>query len=247
MFEIDQWILLRAEQLVLDCRRWYEEYAFHRIYRAVYDFATVDLSAIYFDVLKDRLYTTAPRSQDRRSAQTALWRLAYALVRLVAPLISYTADEVWQHFRKPAGAPDSVHLATFPEPRELTAGIPEASRGRMADWDRLIAVRASVLKSLEEARQDKRIGAPLEARVRLRANGDLYPVLERYASELPGLFIVSQVALEPGDDPLAVQIDRATGAKCERCWKYKADIGSDPRFPTICGSCAEAVTEILKG
>jgi isoleucyl-tRNA synthetase len=105
-----------------------------------------------------------------------------------------------------------------------------------------------VLKSLETARQEKQIGAPLEARVRLSANGDLYPLLERYAADLPGLFIVSQVALEPQTTgELAVAIEHASGTKCERCWKYTEDVGSNPKFPTICSSCAEAVTDSLNG
>jgi isoleucyl-tRNA synthetase len=245
--ELDQWILFRAEQLVRDCRRWYEEFAFHRVYRAIYDFATVDLSSIYFDVLKDRLYTTAPHSKARRSAQTALYRLGYALVRLTAPLISFTADEVWKYMVKPAGAPDSVHLALFPEPEELTAGLSDDARTRSENWDRLMPVRDTVLKSLETAREEKVIGSSLQARVRLQANGDLYPLLEQYGAELPGLFIVSEVALEKGaSDALAVEIDRAGGEKCERCWKYTTDVGSDPELPTICAACAEAVSEILK-
>jgi len=245
---LDQWILTRAERLVRDCRAWFEEFAFHRVYRAIYDFTTVDLSAIYFDVLKDRLYTTAPGSQARRSAQTALYRIAWALVRLVAPLISYTAEEVWQHFPKPAGAPESVHLALFPEPEELTVGLTDEQRGGAANWDRLMPVRDAVLKSLEAARQEKRIGAPLEARVRLRADGGLLPLLQEYASELPALFIVSEVALDgPADGAeLSVQVERAAGTKCERCWKYTADVGSNTAFPTVCAACADAVTEILK-
>jgi isoleucyl-tRNA synthetase len=248
LLEMDQWILVRAEQLVRDCRRWYEEYAFHRVYRAIYDFTSVDLSAIYFDVLKDRLYTTPARSKARRSAQTALYRLGYALVRLVSPLISFTAEEVWKYLRKPAGAPDSVHLELFPEPEELTAGISLEDRDRAQNWDRLISVRDVVLKSLETARQEKQIGAPLEARVRLSANGDLYPLLEQYAADLPGLFIVSQVALEPQTTgELAVAIEHASGTKCERCWKYTEDVGSNPKFPTVCSCCAEAVTDSLNG
>ena len=117
-----------------------------------------------------------------------------------------------------------------------------------ANWDRLMQVRDSVLKILETARNEKLIGAPLEARVRLSANGDLYPLLEQYASQLPGLFIVSQVDLErAAKDDLGVKVERATGQKCERCWKYTSDVGSDPKFPTICGSCAGAVNEILNG
>jgi len=246
MLELDQWILLRAESLVANCRAWYDEFAFHKVYRALYDFATVDLSALYFDVLKDRLYTAAAKSHARRSAQTALYRLEYALVRLVAPILTFTAEEVWTHM----GQKGSVHLELFPEGAELTEGLSGAHRKRAGNWDRLMKVREDVLKSLEEARREKFIGAPLEARVRLTANSDLYPLLEEYARELPALFIASQVAvgqasgLSPGD-PVAVQIERADGAKCERCWKYTTDTGSDPRFPTICAACADAVKEML--
>jgi isoleucyl-tRNA synthetase len=244
MNEFDQWILLRAEDLVARCRAWYDSFEFHRVYHTVYAFSTVDLSAIYFDVIKDRLYTSAKRAQARRSAQTALYRLLDALVRLLAPIMSFTAEEVWQHM----GRADSVHMAYFPEPAELTAGIDEAARKRAANWDRLLEVRDGVLKSLETARNEKLIGAPLEARVRLSADGDLYPLLERYASQLPALFIVSQVELAQAaaGGALDVTVERAAGSKCERCWKYTTDVGSDPRFPTICGACADAVDEGLQ-
>jgi isoleucyl-tRNA synthetase len=149
--------------------------------------------------------------------------------------------------KKPAGAPDSVHVALFPAPEELSAGLGEAERKRAANWERLMNVRESVLKSLETARQEKFIGAPLEAQVRLQANGDLYPLLEEYAGELPSLFIVSQVTLEKRpEEPLAVEIGRAAGTKCERCWKYTTDVGWNPEYPTICRACAEAVQEIVK-
>jgi isoleucyl-tRNA synthetase len=242
--EIDQWILLRAEDLVARCRGWYDALEFHKVYHSVYAFATVDLSAIYFDVLKDRLYTSATRSRARRSAQTALYRLLDALVRLVAPLMSFTAEEVWTHM----GRTGSVHTALFPEPAEPSAGIGEGARRRAANWDRLIGVRDEVLKGLETARKDKLIGAPLEARVRLSANGDLMPLLEQYARELAGLFIVSQVTLEAAaGGELGVTVERAEGTKCERCWKYTTDVGSDARFPTICAACAAAVNETLHG
>jgi len=242
MLELDQWILLRAESLVANCRAWYDEFAFHKVYRALYDFATVDLSSLYFDVLKDRLYASAAKSHARRSAQTALYRLLHALARLVAPILAFTAEEVWTHM----GQTGSIHLELFPEPAQLTEGLSEAHRKRAENWDRLIKVREEVLKSLEEARQAKFIGAPLEARVRLSANGTLYPLLQEYAEELPGLFIVSQVSLDqqPGEQ-VAVQVERADGAKCERCWKYTTDTGSDAQFPTICAACASAVREML--
>jgi isoleucyl-tRNA synthetase len=255
--EIDQWVLLRAEDLVARSRAWFEEFQFHKVYHSLYAFATVDLSSVYFDVLKDRLYTAAPRSQARRAAQTALYRLLDALVRLVAPIMSFTADEVWGHM----GRPGSVHTALFPEPAELTAGIGDAMRHRVPEWDRLLEVRTGVLKSLEAARNDKLIGAPLEACVRLRANADLYPLLQKYAGELPALFIVSQVELAEGNrdgagrgtgpgtgaGDLGVTVERAAGRKCERCWKYTTDVGDSPRFPTICRPCADAIQEMLNG
>jgi isoleucyl-tRNA synthetase len=245
MMEIDRWILVRAETLVANCRAWYGEFAFHKVYRAVYDFATIDLSSIYFDVLKDRLYTSAPRSPARRSAQTAVYRLTHALVRLLAPLLSFTTEEVWGYFRRPAGAPDSVHLALLPEPSELTEGFTAEHRTRLENWDRLLPIRDRVLKSLDTARDEKLIRAPLEARVRLKADPDLYPLLREYAPDLPALFIVSQVALENGSEGLTVDVERADGVKCERCWKYTLDVGQHPRFPTICAACGTAVDEIL--
>jgi isoleucyl-tRNA synthetase len=244
LHEIDRWILIRAEDLVMRCRAWYENFEFHKVYHTVYAFTTVDLSSIYFDILKDRLYTSAAKSKARRSAQTALYRLLDALVRLLAPLMSFTAEEVWGYMNRPG----SVHTALFPEPAELTLGISDEARERAANWDRLMQVRDVVLKSLDTARNEKIIGAPLEARVKLSANGDLLPLLEGYAADLPGLFIVSQVDVHQvysGD--LSVAVERASGTKCERCWKYTHDVGSDPRLPTVCAACAAAVEETLSG
>lgn len=241
--EIDQYILLRAEDLVTRCRAWYDEFAFHKVYHEVYNFCIVDLSAIYFDVIKDRLYTSATRSKERRSAQTALYRLTHALVRLLAPIMVFTTEEVWANF-KGAG---SVHTELFPEPVELTAGIRDDQRKRAANWDRLMDVRGDVLKSLETARQTKFIGAGLEARVNLTANRELYPLLEEYSSVLPELFIVSQVALaNHSEQPLAVTVERAQGEKCARCWKYTTDVGSNTALPTVCAACARAVEENLR-
>ncbi len=245
MAEIDQWILLRADDLVTRCLEWYESFEFHKVYHSVYAFATVDLSAVYFDVLKDRLYTSATKSKARRGAQTALYRLLDALVRLLAPIMSFTADEVWTYM----GREGSVHTALFPKAGELAEGLPDAARKRTADWDRLMILRGDVLKSLENARNQKLIRAPLEARVRIAANGDLYPLLQAYEPELPGLFIVSQVELEgaPAGQPLDVKVERAAGKKCERCWKYTTDVGSDAELPTVCAPCAGAVRENLNG
>ncbi|MBV9767941.1 MAG: isoleucine--tRNA ligase, partial [Bryobacterales bacterium] len=244
--EIDQWILIRAEELVAKCRAWYDEYAFHKVYRAVYDFTTTDLSAVWVDIAKDRLYTAAPKSPRRRAAQTVIYRIAYALVRLLAPLLSFTAEEVWGYLSKPAGSPDSVHLALLPEAEELTQGITRLQRERLVNWDKLMLVRDHILKSLEVAREQKRIGKSLEARVILTAGPELYPLLNEYAADLPAAFIVSQVQLvskvePPNGDGLSIEIQRADGIRCERCWKYTLDVGSDPEFPTLCADCSDAI------
>jgi len=241
--EIDQWILTRADDLVSKCRGWYDEYAFHRVYQAAYAFCGTDLSAVYFDVLKDRLYTTATKSAERRSAQTALWRLTDALTRLLAPVLAFTCEEIWRGFARAAGAPTSVHLALLPAAGELSGRM---DAGRMAEWDRLIGVRDDVLKVLETARQEKVIGAPLEARVRLEADGSLLPLLQQYEAQLPALFIVSEVELAAGD-ALRASVSRATGVKCERCWKYTHDVGSDADLPSVCAPCAAAVKVMVAG
>lgn len=247
LLEVDQWILFEAEELVRKCHECYSEFAFHKVYRAVYDFATISLSAVYFDVSKDRLYTASPNSTARRSAQLALWRINNALVRLMAPILSFTTEEVWSYMRRLPEEPDSVHLTQFPVPSELTAGFRAGARERNSAWSRLMDVRNVVLKELEIRRQEKFIGAPLEARVKISANGDLYPLLSRYIEDLPGLFIVSQVELETSSgSEVLVSVDRAAGLKCERCWKYTRDVGSESRFPTVCAACAVAVADLLK-
>jgi len=234
MLEIDRWILARTEELIRRCRVWYDTLEFHKVYRAIYDFATVDLSARYCDILKDRLYTLATDSRERRSGQTALYRVHYALVRLMAPFLSFTTEEVWGYTAKPAGAPESVHLAMLPEPEEVASGL---SAEKLAAWDRLMEVRDVVLKALEEARQSKLIGKSLEARVRLQGYNN-------FEADLPEVFIVSQVVLEPGDELRAI-VEHADGTKCERCWRYSTAVGQDDDFPTVCDRCAAALKEML--
>jgi isoleucyl-tRNA synthetase len=243
---IDAWILTRAEDLVARCLEFYKQYAFHKVYRAVYDFSTTDLSAIYFDVAKDRLYTAGPNSAARRSAQTALFRLNLALVRLVAPILGFTCEEVWKHMKSGTAGLESVHMAYFPEVAELTEGLSSHQREWAADWDQLVPVRDQVLKALDTAREDKVIGSSLEAAVALSAGPDLWALLEKHLSDLPAWFIVSQVDLEAAqEDGLRISVDRARGDKCERCWKFTTDVGSDPAFPTVCAACASVLAELV--
>jgi isoleucyl-tRNA synthetase len=236
MLDIDRWILARTEALIRQCRKSYDDFDFHKVYRAIYDFATTDLSSLYFDVLKDRLYTGATRGRARQSGQTALYKVHYVLVRLMAPFLSFTAEEAWSFTAKPAGAPDSVHLALLPEPEEVAHGLDAA---KLADWDALMQAREPVLKALEEARQSKLIGTSLEARLRV-VSSDLF---ERYAQDLPALFIVSQVALDAEN---GIIVERADGSKCERCWKYSTAVGEDAEYPTVCGDCAPILKDMFQ-
>jgi len=244
LWEMDAWMLRRTGELVRRARQWYESFDFHRVFHAVHDFAVVDLSAFYFDVLKDRLYTFAPRSAGRRSAQTAIYRIASALVRLIAPILVYTSEEIWKHFPREGGAPESVHMAHFPNAEELER---TASAEAAKNWAKLLTVREEVLKSLEEARVAKLISGALEAKVTISASGDLAVLLGSYAKSLPALFIVSQVKLESSAaDGIQIKVERADGAKCERCWNYSTHVGEDAEYPTICERCTAALNEIAR-
>jgi len=247
LWEMDAWMLRRTGALVRQCAAWYENFEFHRAYHAISDFCTVDLSAFYFDVLKDRLYTFAPKNIGRRSAQTAVYRIAGALDRLIAPILVFTAEEAWKYLPRAASEPESVHMASLPAGAELERTIDDA---RAKNWDRLLAVREEVLKALEPLRAAKTISANLEARVTLSASGELGNLLEKYAKDLPALFIVSQVEVEkiPADGAqageLQVRAERARGAKCERCWNYSTHVGESADYPTLCERCVAALAEI---
>jgi isoleucyl-tRNA synthetase len=250
--EIDAWALDRAATVLAQVDAAYQEYAFHKVYRALYDFATVDLSAFYFDILKDRLYTAPADSARRRAAQWTLYRIADALARAMAPMLSFTADEVWSHLPAAQSRESSVHVATFVSPEDIRKAVPERYRDRLAHWPRLIAIRDEVLKALEVARQEKRIGSGLEAKVYLEATGDQGRLLGEYRDFLRYLFIVSQVELthpaaaDGGEGPgkLSVRVERASGEKCARCWNYSERVGEDSEYPTVCERCSAALGEI---
>jgi isoleucyl-tRNA synthetase len=252
--EMDRWMLERTADLVKRCREWYAAYEFHRVYHAIHDYCVVDLSAFYYDVLKDRLYTKSPNSRSRRSAQTTVWKITSALVRLAAPILVFTSEELWKFLPKATGEPESVHIALFPQEADLHSGIPA---DKANTWELLGKVRGEVLKALESARNDKKlINSGLEAKVLLNADLELKAKLKHYLPMLPALFIVSQVDFinagtgefrsetVPG---LEVTVQRADGKKCERCWNYSTHVGENPRYPTICERCSEAIAEIEAG
>jgi isoleucyl-tRNA synthetase len=253
MEEMDRWMLDRTAELVKKCREWYAAYEFHRVYHALHDYCVVDLSAFYYDVLKDRLYTRALNNPARRSAQTAIYKITSALVRIMAPILVFTAEEIWKYLPKPANDAASVHVALFPGESELRSGIVGA---QAANWDLLAKVRAEVLKALETARNEKKINSGLEAKVLLNGNPELKAKLKTHLAQLPSLFIVSQVDFFSAGSPdyksevvpsLEVCVHKADGAKCERCWNYSIHVGENPRYPTICERCSAALAEIENG
>jgi len=241
MEEIDRYILHRLAHISRRVLKAYEDYDFHVIYHTIHTFCAVDLSAFYLDVLKDRLYVSPPDSKKRRSSQTALFHLINVLIRLLAPILAFTMEEVWQAF-KPLTPfeEESVHLTAFAE-------IPEAFENReLADrWQRLLTIRQEVSKVLEEARKNKEIGHSLDAKVTLDVNEKTYDFLKDYEEELDDIFIVSQVVLRKSSDTsFRVEVAPAEGEKCERCWHYREDVGQDSAYPTVCARCAAVLRRI---
>ena len=254
MEALDQHMLRQTWCLAKEVKNWYGQFAFHKIYHRINNFVVVDLSAFYFDVLKDRLYTYAPNSVGRRSAQTAIWRILEAMTRLLAPILSFTADEAWRYLPTSPSRPLSVHLDRFPEAEQLfgDASVAETDAEQQEAFSTLVAVREPVLKALEEARNRKLIGKGLEAQVSLVAADPVYSVLARYQDQLRYLFIVSAVELEraPSGNGVAgvkVEVARAAGKKCERCWNYSTHVGEDPAYPTICERCSPVLKQIAAG
>jgi isoleucyl-tRNA synthetase len=239
---LDQYMLVRTRELTEKILRWYEDFEFHRIYHALNEFAVADLSQLYLDAVKDRIYTFAPQNTARRSAQTVLWMIAEALVRLVAPLLSFTADEIWQYMPEVSNRLPSVHLELFPEPASLAANI---DADFMSDWATLLLIRDEALKSLEEARKAKQIGKALDARLVLEVPQAMGTLLERYRGSLKELLNVSQVEVltGPSQQIIATTLP-ADGTKCERCWNYSVHVGEDWRWPTVCERCSAALDQM---
>jgi len=248
MQPLDQYILARTAELDAKIRTAYDGFEFHRAYHALNEYVNSDLSALYLDVVKDRLYTLAPNAPARRSAQTALWRIAEAITRLIAPILSFTADEVWKLLPTVASREESVHLALFPDLAEI---VPGAIASIEADWERLHAIRAQVLLQLEALRLNKSIGKSLDAAVvAIVEEGSTDGILlTQYEPALAEFFNVSQVTVQSlgasqNQAGLMLEVRTAEGTKCARCWRTLTDIGSDDRWPSVCTRCADALEAI---
>jgi len=243
LLPLDKYMLARTRDLTEKILDWYEAFEFHRVYQAVNEFAIVDLSSFYLDVLKDRMYTFAPSSRARRSAQTVLWQITEALIRLVAPILSFTADEVWEYLPAVPGREESVHLALFPKPEEIYSSDPAPV---VDEWKQILTVRDEALRVLEEARQAKRIGKGLEADVQIAASGVLLAILQRHADGLKEIINVSAVRVltSTSDLPLAVAALPASGHKCARCWNFMPEVSNYGIWQNVCTRCHNALKEM---
>ncbi|NLI12863.1 MAG: isoleucine--tRNA ligase [Peptococcaceae bacterium] len=248
LLEIDRWAQARLQKLVRKATAAYRDYEYHVVYHTIHDFCTIDMSALYLDIIKDRLYTMPAASSERRAAQTVMYDVLSVLVRLLAPVLAFTSEEIWRHMPGDKGGLASVQLAEMPEAVEEYLD-PELEQ----KWERLLAVRGEVTKALEAARRDKLIGNSLEAVVDIYAGPELYAFLQPISADLATLFIVSGVDLKAlGSEPasarkiesipeLTVAVRPAGTGKCERCWMYHEGVGADAAHPTLCPRCAGVV------
>ena len=225
LLEIDRYALSRAAALQAEVLAHYQEYEFHPVVAKLQVYCSEDLGAFYLDVLKDRLYTSAPKSLARRSAQTALHQITHALLRWMAPFLSFTAEEAW----KLVGHSESIYTETY-------LPLPSPNQALLAKWGRLRELRAVVNKAIEEVRSSGSLGSSLQANLRLTLDAEDLALLRSLGDELKFVFIVSAVELQPGAQ-LAVQVRAASAPKCARCWHYRDDVGHDPAHPELCGRC----------
>jgi len=259
LLPLDRYMLARTRELTENILAWYAAFEFHRIYHAVNEFAIVDLSSFYLDVLKDRMYTFAPSSRERRSAQTVLWQITESLVRLVAPILSFTADEVWEHLPKVEGREASVHLAQFPKPEEIFS---EAPAPLLEEWKQIFEVRDHALRHLEAARQAKIIGKALEAEIEIIPSNEKLELLQRHAAGLKEIINVSKVTVIKRTGPVGVykqalllgsnlpfsdcefNVLPASGHKCARCWNFMPEVGNYGIWQNVCNRCQSALAEM---
>jgi isoleucyl-tRNA synthetase len=246
--ELDQWALNRFQEVNSRVLRAYDEFEFHLVYHGLHNFCVIDLSSFYLDIVKDRLYASAPKSHGRKSAQTVMHEILHGLVRLMAPILSFTSEEVWQTMSS-GSMPKSVHMDLFVPLREEYKNPELAER-----WDVIIGLRKEVTRALEIARKEKRIGHSLDASVSLGLPDHIKTPLHAYRDQLKTLFIVSSVNIISPDDiqdgyvseeipGLKIGVMPAAATKCERCWVRDDSVGSHDAYPTICNRCVRALEE----
>ncbi len=250
MPELDRFALHKLQLLIRKNLKAYERFEFHTIYHALFNYCTLDLSAFYLDILKDRLYTSPPNSVERRSSQTVMHAILDAMVRLMAPVLAFTSEEIWKYMPGTDGKKTSIHMERLPEVEEKYVDEELALK-----WEKILEVRGEATKAMEKARAEKLIGHPLNASVAISAPAALYDVLSPYADQLNRILIVSETKLSKDEKPegafaseeiegLYIKVSQAPGEKCERCWVFDQEVGKDPEHPTICPRCLAALEEI---
>jgi len=238
LIEVDAWALSRLEHLKEELNAAYESWELHRVYHAAYNFCVRELSSFYLDILKDRLYTDSRASVSGRSCRTVLYEILTELAKMLAPVLSFTCEEVWAHL----GKKGSIHLEAWPK-----AAVKRRDAELEQKWQKLMGVREKVLKALEDKREKKEIGNSLEADVELSASKEVCDFLNGFKEDLPGLLLVSRALVRESSDPLIaenfkVTVTKARGKKCERCWNYRESVGQEDKHPTLCGRCVKVLS-----
>jgi isoleucyl-tRNA synthetase len=237
LLEIDKWALIKLNNLIKVCTEAYDAYDFNKAYQAINNFCVVQMSNFYLDIIKDRLYTAKPDSIERRAAQTTMYKILDALVKILAPMTCFTAEEIWKYMPHSASEKqESVMLTQYPEVNN------EYDNKELEEkWNKIIKLKDIVSKKLEEARAEKIIGHSLNAKVTIYANANDYEFLKNNQELLMTVFIISDLQLEKSDEEMKVEVEQAEGQKCERCWMYSKTVGQDKDNPTICNRCSQAI------
>jgi len=237
LMPIDKWAINKLNELIVKVKAGYDSYEFHQVYHAIHNFCVVDMSNFYLDVLKDRLYTEKADSHTRRAAQTAIYIILDAMTRMIAPILAYTSDEIWKYM--PHRADHDAECVLFNSmPEVIDIALDE---NFISNWDKIHELRDTVKKHLEVAVKDKMIKASLEASVTLKATGTELEFIRSVENELAAAFIVSEVVIEEAEGELQVEVQKAGGEKCERCWCYSKTVGENAEHPTLCARCAEVI------
>ena len=242
--EIDKYALLKLNDLVKKCTHSYDNYDFHEAYQAINVFCVTDMSSFYLDIIKDRLYSTLANSKERRAAQTTMYIILDTLVKLLAPMTSFTAEEIWKYMPKLENENvESVMLTNYPELN------PKYENDELREkWKQIVEVKELVAKKLEAARAEKVIGHSLNAKVTLYAENDLYDFLKENKELLKTVFIISALEIEKNERAneikLGIKVEVAPGEKCERCWMYSEEVGKDKENPTLCHRCSEVMKKL---
>lgn len=246
MLEIDRFAIHKTQGIIEHVKNAYNNYEPYVIYQQIHNFCVVDMSAFYLDIIKERLYTYRPDSPTRRAAQSVMFMILTDLARLIAPILSFTAEEIWDHIPKFDGKEESIHLSSIPSVDPILKDEALASK-----WERILTLRQEVSKYLEKARREKILGHSLDAGVILKAEGNTLKFIKEVEPFLRDVFIVSKVEVIPGDGPyiqssefshLGIEVKKAPGKKCQRCWHYSEDVGLNPSYPEICERCVSQIS-----